>query len=443
MATTRKKPNTNNNFLQKKLGGKIHEHPVQPIEYGHPVTVSNSDVPSDLTTENVAVIEMSGTRFDNISGNDFPLSDWRAAFDIVKERYGDCFDFVIFFSDPNLPRIPYSGYHRGVYNEVEGINRSALNSRTQWNSERLQSQIWMGRFSLGTLLQEIGHRWGAFARYRTAARGSNQSDLMLPGGGHWALAFDDENSPMDYDEVRHIRRSNTSWLREPIGGFEFQFSNLDLYLMGLLGIDEVGTFTLIRNYTEGAALPGGRRKITGNTRNLTVQNIRWAEGDRIPNSNQSQKIFKAAFVVVTRDESNLDSMFVRKVELLRRQLNSYYSIATKRRACIDTSLWCGKTISNRGVIELALERDRITWSDEIYHGLGPIPVKIEVGLETSIGGRPIISWSREETGDITTGIQQLSAQVDSSPYNGQFRIVAQLKGNDRRLRFHWWASSIS
>ena len=116
---------------------------------------------------------------------------------MLKTRYGDCFDFVVFFTDPRLQSIPYSGYHRGVYNEVSGINRNAFNNRSTWSSDRLQSQIWMGRFSLGTLLQEVGHRWGAFVRYRLTQGGALQSNLMLPGGGHWAREFDDDNSPMD------------------------------------------------------------------------------------------------------------------------------------------------------------------------------------------------------------------------------------------------------
>ncbi len=157
---------------EKHLAGKKHEHPLIPIEYGHPITVANGDVPSGLTTENVAIMEMRGSRFGSLTGNDFPINDWVAAFTNLKDRYGDCFDFVVFFTDPRLRRIPYSGYHRGIYNEVTGINRSNFNNRSTWGSERLQSQIWMGRFSLGTLLQEIGHRWGAFARYQMTRMGS-------------------------------------------------------------------------------------------------------------------------------------------------------------------------------------------------------------------------------------------------------------------------------
>ena len=223
--------NSGSNQINHQLGGEHHEHPLLPKEYGHPVTVTNADIPAGLTTENVAVIEMRGARFRTLDDNDFPLSNWVDAFSEVKDRYGDCFDFVVFFTDPRLPDIPYGGYHRGVYNEVEGINRGIYNRRNTWNSQRLQSQLWMGRFSLGTLLQEIGHRWGSFVRYRENAGSPLQSDLMLPGGGHWAREFDDGNSPMDYDEERHIQISNTRWLREPIGGLEFRFCNLDLYLI--------------------------------------------------------------------------------------------------------------------------------------------------------------------------------------------------------------------
>ncbi|HIP71659.1 MAG TPA: hypothetical protein EYH05_09720 [Anaerolineae bacterium] len=429
--------------FDEDLANEPHEHRLIPLEYGHPVTVTDADIPAGLTTENVAVVEMRGRRFRSLIGNDFPRSDWVDAFTAVKERYGDCFDFVVFFTDPRLPRIPYSGYHRGIYNEVQGINRGGFNARPTWNSDRLQSQIWMGRFSLGTLLQEIGHRWGAFARYRLTAGSPIQNNLMLPGGAHWARQFDDGTSPMDYDEEVHRPLGGNMWLREPVGGFEFKYCNLDLYLMGLKEPREVGRFTLIQNYTEvGPPLPGGRRLVQGNPLNLTVTNITRAEGRRVPREQDSQKQFRAAFVVVTRDEDRLDEAFVKKVEVLRQQAERYFQVATDNRACLNAELCCGHTISRSGTIRMRLRADKITWSPYLYHGLGPVPAKVEVGIETSIGGDPIDAWSREESPDITTGVQQLSAQVNRDPYDGRFRIVAQAKGSDLDIVFRWWASTI-
>lgn len=430
--------------LLKRLAGKAHEHPLLPIEYGHPVTVTNADIPAGLTTENVAVIEMRGSRFSSLTGNDFPISDWTSAFSVLKQRYGDCFDFVVFFTDPRLPRIPYSGYHRGVYNEVRGINRSSFNSRATWGSERLQSQIWMGRFSLGTLLQEVGHRWGSFVRYRRSPTGARLSDLTLSGGAHWAREFDDGDSPMDYDEERHIRQTTTTWLREPIGGFEFRYCNLDLYLMGMMNPSEVGRFVLIRNYTElGPPLPGGRQLVRGTARNLMTRNVVWAEGRRDPEVDDSQKQFRAAFVVVTRDASTLDPTFVSKVELLRQQLERYFALASSNRACLDARLCCKCPTSRTDTVRMRLVANRITWSGYIYHGLGPVPARVEVGLQSSIGGTPIDAWSREGTPDITTGVQHLSAQLNRDPYDGRFRIVAQRKGSTRTETFRWSAVTLS
>ncbi len=426
-----------------RLAGKRHEHPLLPIEYGHPVTVTNADVPVGLTAENVAVVEMAGARFRSLSGNDFPLSDWIAAFDVVKTRYGDCFDFVVFFTDPRLPQIPYSGYHRGVYNEVTGINRTSFNDRATWGSERLQSHVWMGRFSLGTLLQEVGHRWGSFARYRLTKTSARRTDHLLSGGGHWARAFDDGDSPMDYDEERHIRQATTRWLREPIGGFEFRYCNLDLYLMGLMAPAEVGSFVLIRNYTEiGPPLPGGRQVVRGTARTLATRNVVWSEGARAPACADSQKRFRAAFVVVTRDRAGLDETYVKKAEVLRGQLERYFSVSTRNRACLDARLCCGDTISRAGTLRLRLPRDRMTWSPYIHHGLGPVPVKVEVGQFGSVSSRPIVHWPREESPDILAGVQHLAAQVNRDPYDGQFRIVAQRKGSTRNVTFNWWASAI-
>ncbi|MEE9296269.1 MAG: hypothetical protein V3W34_15085 [Phycisphaerae bacterium] len=249
---------------------------------------------------------------------------------------------------------------------------------------------------------------------------------------------------MDYDEERHIPQTATTWLREPIGGFEFDYCNLDLYLMGMMARGEVGRFTLIENYAEiGPALPGGRQMIQGAARNLGVVNVEWVEGRRNPVHSDSQQNFRAAFVVITRNESTLDDGFVKKVEVLRQQLERYFQVATHNRACIDTHLCCGHTISRSGTVMMNLRANRITRTTPLWHGLGPIPVKVEVGFEGSIGGSPIDSWSREETPDITTGVQQLSAQVNRNPYDGRFVIVAQLKGRNMRLNMRWWASAIS
>ncbi len=428
----------------KRLAGKVHEHPLLPIEYGHPVTVTNADIPAGLTTENVAVIQLRGSRFSALTGNDYPLSDWTSAFSVLKQRYGDCFDFVVFFTDPNLPRIPYSGYHRGVYNEVRGINRPSFSNRATWGSERLQSQIWMGRFSLGTLLQEVGHRWGSFVRYRRSPTGPRLNDLTLADGAHWARAFDDGDSPMDYDEERHIRQTTITWLREPIGGFEFRFCSLDLYLMGMMNPSEVGRFVQIQRYTEvGPPLPGGRQLVRGAARNLLTRNVVWAEGKRDPGAGDSQRQFRAAFVVVTRDTSTLDPAFVSKVELLRQQLETYYALASNNRACLDARLCCNCPPARTGTIRMRLVANKITWSGYIYHGLGPVPVRVEVGLQDSVGGAPIEVWPRQETPDITSGVQHISSQVNRDPYDGRFRIVAQRKGPTRTVTFRWSAVTLS
>ena len=249
---------------------------------------------------------------------------------------------------------------------------------------------------------------------------------------------------MDYDEERHIRQTATTWLREPIGGFEFRYCNLDLYLMGMMSPSEVGRFTLIRRYTEvGPPLPGGRQLVRGTARNLLTRNIVWAEGKRDPEANDSQKQFRAAFVVVTRDASTLDPTFVSKVELLRKQLETYFALASSNRACVDSQLCCKCPTTRTGTVRMRLVANKITWSGYLYHGLGPVPARVEVGIQDSIGGAPIDVWPREETPDITSGVQHLSAQVNRDPYDGRFRIVAQRKGSTRNVTFRWSAVTLS
>ena len=94
-------------------------------------------------------------------------------------------------------------------------------------------------------------------------------------------------------------------------------------------------------------------------------------------------------------------------------------------------------------LRMRLRQNRITRSSQIYHGLGPVPVKVELGFEDTIGGAPIDVWSREETPDITTGVQHLAAQVNRAPYDGRFQVVAQAKGATLNVLVRWWASALS
>jgi len=124
------------------------------------------------------------------------------------------------------------------------------------------------------------------------------TDHLLGGVlGHWALNLDDDKSPMDYD-INNWVEAGGQFTKVNLTSDERTYFNLDLYLMGLLGANEVGEFTLLRN---PVAVGGSTTVFTATPVRLNVQHFINQEGPRIPSVATSPKYWRQAFIVLTKD----------------------------------------------------------------------------------------------------------------------------------------------
>jgi len=283
----------------------------------------------------VAVIQDDGTLIKTINGQQ--VVDWVRAYQLFRTIQPDIYDFVTFFTDSahGMPPQGGSSWYSFVFNDTQGIGLGAFNGRATYGSNVLQGILFLNQghfpFWRYVMLQEQGHRWGAFARYRDGASGPLMNDHMLGGWGHWAYGLDDDKSPMDYDVYDWISQ-NGNFDRVTLTSAERDYFNLDLYLMGLLGPEEVGDFYLLSNIGQ----------VSGNTysatkKRLTAQNVIWAEGARVPSAATSQKLFKNGFVVLTGDMSRVHDL-VDRVDSLRLQFEQDFYDAAKTLGRVDTTL---------------------------------------------------------------------------------------------------------
>lgn len=284
----------------------------------------------------VCMIEDDGTLIRTIGGQQ--VVDWVRAYKLFRTTHPDIYDFVTFFTDSahGMPPQGGSSWYRFVFNDTRGIGFSpTFNERAAYGSSVLQGIMFLnqGHFSNWryVVLQEQGHRWGCFARYRDSATGPNQTDHLLGGWGHWALSLDDDLSPMDYD-IYNWEASNGNFRRVSLTSEERAYCNLDLYLMGLLGEREVGDFYLLSGIS-----PISGNLYSASKKQLNIHNIIWAEGARVPNVATSQKLFKNAFVVLTGDMDKVHDL-VDQVDFLRLRLEKDFYEATKTLGRIDTTL---------------------------------------------------------------------------------------------------------
>ena len=267
--------------------------------------------------------------------------DFVRAYQLFRTLHGDDYDFVTFFVDDasGMPPVCGCSFWSGIYNDVTGIGLGPFNGRPGWGTSRLQGFHFLNQGHFPSwryvMLQEFGHQFAAFARYRDPVTGATMTDHLLGGVlGHWALDLDDDKSPMDYDTNNWVELPGGQFRRVNLNSDERTYCNLDLYLMGLLGPDEVGEFTVLRNVVPVA---GSTTDFTATPVRLNIQDFIAQEGPRIPNVSAAPKYWREAFIVLTNDVHRVHDL-VDTADFLRLRWERDFMEATKGLGRLDTVL---------------------------------------------------------------------------------------------------------
>jgi probable HAF family extracellular repeat protein len=301
---------------------------------------------------------------DDIDEDGKPIKriDRVAAYKLFRSQFGDHYDFVFFHNDIASNVINEGDFSQIIHNMINGINAKVINpykldadewdTRGTWSSAKIQSiQVVTNLNEVRRMLHETAHRWCAYVYHREGKADSDNLhqeffNLSNPKSAmyHWGSWFDNDNSCMDYDKA--------NWLdsREFPGQFEkqkltegepgidqFGYHALDLYLMGLISPDEVGSFRYIRTPFD----PDGDGVYDGTAVNLSIANIIDRHGQRIPAYPNTQRVFHQAFILITKDLNsigNLTSGVLGNFEKYRVGYLNAFRRATKGRAMIDGSL---------------------------------------------------------------------------------------------------------
>lgn len=288
----------------------------------------------------ICAIEDDGTVVKtNQAGQQFV--DFVRAYQLFRTLHGDDYDFATFFldTDSGIPTTCGCSFWSGIYNDVQGIGLGPFNGRASWGTNRLQGFHFMnqGHFPLWRYVmgQEWGHQFAAFARYKDTSTNATMTDHLLNGVlGHWALNLDDDKSPMDYDINNWIELPNGQFSKVNLTDQERTYCDLDLYLMGLLGANEVGEFTLLRN---PQPVGGSTTIFTATPARLNIQNFINQEGPRIPTVAAAPKYWRQAFIVLTKDIHKVHDL-VDTVDFLRLRWEHDFPELTKGLGRIDTVL---------------------------------------------------------------------------------------------------------
>jgi len=307
---------------------KIHEENLNTMNSPNP------DTSNDVDIDNIAIIEDDpASSFIIESRKDI---DWVHAYNKFRMTHPDVYDFVTFWVTSDIDvECACGAFYCGLANSAQGTGWSRCwpGGRSGWNTNKLEAFHFFIRTDDVPLLQETGHHWGAFAGFKENASDPQiHYDHMLGNQpGHWSRYMDDDHSPMDYDDIDWIENNDGTFTKHPISRGEFVFCDLDLYLMGLIPPSQVNPFYYIDNPT------GAGNTISGQKKQVSIDQIILANGQRVPDSSSSQKTIKQAWIILTKDASRV-SVMARDRERLRKRYTKIFYHATKYLAKVDTTL---------------------------------------------------------------------------------------------------------
>lgn len=224
----------------------------------------------------------------------------------------DDFDFIIILSvEASQPADLFYGRSTPVQNQIQGLgNGSYDNSGSYGSYGGLKSIIYMPRTEYvvnGPFLHEIAHTWG------------NKGFIPTTVGGHWGYASTagqlggfDELVELGGNLYKGRLGDNDGFGTFANGGNSIPYGNLELYLMGLIGPDDLENIQVAVNPEPGSA----SGEFTADAIEVhTAADLINEHGARVPSYEDSQKEFRALAVIISKASLDQDKIDVVQASL--------------------------------------------------------------------------------------------------------------------------------
>jgi len=277
--------------------------------------------------------------------------------------HGDIFDTVYIWTDFDFDNGEGFAHFFNVRNDIKGIGLPLFDrGRLYGSAARLSSLATMGNIesdwpddpqanaaglisAVGIVCHEQGHRWLAYVHFEDGRR--TRDDLLGRQNSHWSFLVDTRTNSQG--SLSSLMEGN-AWRDNGNGSFTTSesavnyFTELDQYLMGLRGADEVSEISYLAVDDDGLTQllrdksPQSGITIAARKKTTSVAKIIAREGPREPDVANSPKSFRIGFVLLSEQGSSPSSATIAKLDRYRGALVRYFSVATGRRGSLDSSL---------------------------------------------------------------------------------------------------------
>jgi hypothetical protein len=257
-------------------------------------------------TGRVAVMELVSTEYEAWRLGNQSYEQTQALTQRIYNEFPDAFDFIFVVNNESQIHAGanYYGLHTSVKNDTLGLGMSQFDLTANFGSDdKLQGVMHLiDRSTLtgGPSLHELMHRWGNYLTDVDGSMGGHWGFSSVGGqlGGWKAGTLRDLGGGLyDVDGPR-----GSSFGTFANGGNGLPYGQLELYLMGMIGADELtDPIQVAVNPTfEGEGTnPGQGIFRASSIKTLSIQDIIRTEGERTPSVATSQKSFRALTVLVT------------------------------------------------------------------------------------------------------------------------------------------------
>jgi hypothetical protein len=215
----------------------------------------------------------------------------------AQQFYGyfhDDYDFLqILFVEPSYPA---NRFHFAVRNDVDGIGSTKFNDAASYGSAGRLRGITVYPvdffFDAGesTFSHEFGHQWVMFLKNSTLQPGPHWPPSTM---AHGVMGFNIPGSSVGGDFPYDVTAVTATTARLTDAPVTKEFSDFDLYLMGLLPASSVRPGIIVTGTPcSGCVLPSST---------ITIGDVIAANGPRVPDASAAQKTFDVAVLVISRD----------------------------------------------------------------------------------------------------------------------------------------------
>ncbi len=286
------------------------------------------------------------------NGNFFLRDPFLAAYRAIEEGFlavhPDDSQFIVVYTTWSLPQ-GVGALYQAVANDVQGIGYEHIAPLDPVIPEpyfddtpdsQVQGFLHMNRWTQyvgddpggvdDTMIslifgQELGHAWLSFVHVDAP---DVPSDILLGrSDAHWSFYLHTAGSPVEGHD----------WVDNGDGTFTaikhdvFTFSDLDLYLMGLIPPEEVEPFFVITDPHDciDSALPNGEcapasghqfqadsYTVSGTRVDLTIEDVIASEGPRVPAWPDAPDTYDVSFLLIKRPDETLDEGELERVDAI-------------------------------------------------------------------------------------------------------------------------------